>query len=204
VYNLTGSLGKLFDGVLPTDFCYEDRQGNMGECRNLKTIVSNSRHLRGVKSPQMALNAAHVLFSVTSPLIKLGVDDDASSVNPLRVISPSGDEFDVSLIAEEMCRKLISKVKLRGIITKDETAIVWHPIFCIVVNVTKKSNGKLVCDVLVMPSKRASSLSTSYHNTNDVLREMEFNHDVRVHFAMLNDNLGYATGLNAHLQNNYL
>lgn len=204
VYNLTGSLGKLFDGVFPTDFCYEDRQGNVGECRNLKTIVSNSRNLRGVKSPQMALNAAHVLFSLTSPLIKLGVDDDTSSVNPLRVISPSGDEFDVSLIAEELCTKLLSSVEMRGMVTKDETAIVWHPIFCIVVNATKISNGRLVCDVLVMPSKRASSLSTSYHNTNDVLREMEFNHDVRVHFAMLNDNLGYATGLNAHLQSNYL
>uniref|UniRef100_A0A2V0RAW4 Uncharacterized protein n=1 Tax=viral metagenome TaxID=1070528 RepID=A0A2V0RAW4_9ZZZZ len=204
VYNLTGSLGKLFDGILPTDFCYKDRNGNMSECRNLKTMVSNSRHLKGIKSPQMALNAAYVLFSVTSPLIRLGVDDDENKVNPLRVISPSGDEFDVSLIAEEICMKLLSMIELRGRATKDETAIVWHPLFCIIVNVTQISNGKLVCDVILMPSKRPSSLSTSYHNTNDVLREMEFNHDVRVHFAMLTENLGYATGLNMHLQHNYV
>jgi hypothetical protein len=204
VYNLTGTLGKLFDGVLPTDFCYTDRNGKMSECRDLRTIISMSQGQRNVRSPQMALDAAHVLFTVTSPLIQLGVNDDRSTVNPLRVISPSGDEFDVSLIAEEICRKLMSNAKMRGEITKNETAIMWHPLFCIVVNVTKISTGKLICDALVMPSKRASSLSTSYHNTNDVLREMEFNHDVRVHFAMLSDNLGYATGLNSHLQRNYV
>jgi hypothetical protein len=204
VYNLTGTLGKLFDGVLPTDFCYKDRNGNMGECRDLRTIILMSQGQRNVRSPQMALDAAHVLFTVSSPLIQLGVNDDRTTVNPLRVISPSGDEFDVSLIAEEICRKLMSNAKMRGEITKNETAIMWHPLFCIVVNVTKISTGRLICDVLVMPSKRASSLSTSYHNTTDVLREMEFNHDVRVHFAMLSDNLGYATGLNSHLQRNYV
>uniref|UniRef100_A0A2V0RAM3 Uncharacterized protein n=1 Tax=viral metagenome TaxID=1070528 RepID=A0A2V0RAM3_9ZZZZ len=184
-YSVTGSVGKLLKDVT--------RNNLAGS--TLFDIIKSS----GVKRKDH-LNiidelTTQALFTVRAPILQ--VDQNNSAMGDLWFVSPSGMEFDVTPIANEICSKLSQETLFSE---ADRSVIAWHPLFSIIVGKTHREGGSFRYDVILLPAKRKSSMAVSYHNSTEVVRALDFNNEVKIHYATLRDGGGYLSALRTFIE----
>uniref|UniRef100_A0A2V0RB84 Uncharacterized protein n=1 Tax=viral metagenome TaxID=1070528 RepID=A0A2V0RB84_9ZZZZ len=180
VYSLSGPVGKLL----------KDVKGRAIEESRLGDIIASSYNFTEELSV-FQLASAQAIFTVTTPIALVG---DRSEKTPLTLLSPSGLEFDVCPIIEEICYKL-NTFSTR--LPQSRAVVSWHPLFCIIVVATPAKYGKMSFQAIVLPAKRKSSIASSYHNVDDSLSVLS-NSDIRVHFAMMREDKGFASALRTY------
>jgi hypothetical protein len=180
VYSLSGPVGKLL----------KDVKGKAIEESRLGDIIASSYNFSEELSV-FQLASAQAIFTVTTPIALV---NDHSEKTPLTLLSPSGLEFDVCPIVEEICYKL-NTFSTR--LPQSRAVVSWHPLFCIIVVATPAKYGKMSFQAIVLPAKRKSSIASSYHNVDDSLSVLS-NSDIRVHFAMMREDKGFASALRTY------
>jgi hypothetical protein len=198
VYSLSGSVGVYFKD---TSFSPERVDHKvMGKSVLRKLAKSSFVHLDTDDFDKSGINmidtlAISALFTVRAPILR--VTKDSAAMSDLWFVAPSGLEFDVTPIAMEICHKLSMEMML---VPRSRSVIAWHPLFTIIVGRTVMGGNKSRYDVLMLPALRKSTIAKSYHNTKDVLRAVDFDAEVRSHYAVMRDNdAGYIAALRSYV-----
>jgi hypothetical protein len=180
VYSLSGPVGKLLKDV-KGDAVKKSRLGHI--------IASSYDFEEGL--PEFQLASAQAVFTVTSPIALVSNHSEKGS---LTLLSPSGLEFDVSPIVDEIIYKLNTSLTR---IPQSRAVISWHPLFCIIVVVTPGKQNQLSFQAVILPAKRKSSIASSYHNVDDSLSILSGS-ETRVHYAMMREDKGFASALRTY------
>lgn len=181
VYSLSGSVGRLLKSVkkshLITSGLYEIMKRSFDPAEGLNILEYAS---------------SQAIFAITAPVIQVSSDSERRAIS---LVSPSGFEYDVSPIIEEICSKLRGQM-IRLI--KPRAVIAWHPLFCVVISITPEKNRNAKFHAIIMPAKRKSSIATSYHNGGDSLRSNDFSDDIRIHYGVLREEKGFLSALRTY------
>lgn len=198
VYSLSGSVGVYFkDTAFSPDHVPHK---SMDKSVLRKLAKSSFVHLDTDDFDKSGINmidtlTISALFTVRAPILR--VTKDSAAMSDLWFVAPSGLEFDVTPIAMEICHKLSKETLL---VPKSRSVIAWHPLFTIIVGRTVMGGNKSRYDVLMLPALRKSTIAKSYHNTRDVLRAVDFDAEVRSHYAVMRDNdAGYIAALRSYV-----
>jgi hypothetical protein len=187
VYYLNGSIGDLFRHV------YEPPLNKNGYIAKMKA--------RSVRTNEDG-GRTNVLDVFSSDAFKIAASvfecneeymSNASLSRKLRIVSPSGMEFDVTPICSEICNTLAKTL------LDDVATICWHPLFTIVTGMTTVSSDKKEFEVIVMPAKRPSSLAKSYHDVNGVVVNTNLHDHLRTSYANLLSDEGFDVTLSRNL-----
>lgn len=191
VYSLPGSVGRLLKSV---------RKSKLIESGLYEIMKRSFNPAEGLNVLEYA--ASQAIFVVTAPVVQVS---STSERRALSLVSPSGFEYDVSPIVEEICITLknqmlggYSRSNVPARLIRPRAVIAWHPLFCVVVSITPTKNRKPKFHAIVMPAKRKSSIATSYHNTGDSLRSNDFSDDIRIHYGVLREEKGFLSALQTY------
>ena len=182
VYSISGSVGRLLKEV----------SKELIQTSGMKTILDKSydQHAKLNIIEQASIQAA---FAVTAPIIEI---TSISHRRDLSLLAPSGVEYDVSPIVEEIISKLDSQL-IR--LVQPRAVCAWHPLFTVVVSVMPAKHKHPKYHAIVMSARRKSSIATSYHNVGDSLRSIDFSDNVRAHYGLLREEKGFLSGLLTYL-----
>jgi hypothetical protein len=187
VYYLNGSIGDLFKHVNEPPL---DKNGYIAKmkARSVRTDEKGKR----TNVVDMFSSGA---FKITASVFECDEEyiSNASLRRKLRVVSPSGMEFDVTPICSEICN-VLAKTLLDNVAT-----ICWHPLFTIVTGMTTISIDKKEFEVIVMPAKRPSSLAKSYHDVNGVVVNTNLHDHLLTSYANLLSDEGFDVTLSRNL-----
>jgi hypothetical protein len=185
IYYLNGSVGDLFKHVFDSAL---DPNGFIAKMKGR----SMRRSSKDFSIHDMFSSGA---FKIRSPVFLC--DEEYLSTSglgrKLRIVSPSGMEFDVTPICSEICNRMASALRL------DSATICWHPLFTIVTGMTIKNDDEMKFEVIVMPAKRPSSLAKSYHDVTGVVVGTNVYDNVYSSYANLQADEGFDATLSRYL-----
>jgi hypothetical protein len=196
VYSLSGSVGVYFKDTV---FSAKNVDRAIGKSALRKIAKSSFVDLDSDDFDKSGINmldtlSISALFTVRAPILR--VTKDSKAMSDLWFVAPSGLEFDVTPIAMEICHQLSKEMLL---MPKNRSVIAWHPLFTIIVGRTVRNaieDQESRYDVLLLPALRKSTIAKSYHNTTEVLRAVDFDAEVRSHYAAMRDSdAGYVAAL---------
>jgi hypothetical protein len=185
IYYLNGSVGDLFKHVFDSAL---DSNGFIAK-------MKGKSMRRGSESFSIHDMYSSGAFKIKSPVFICDEEYLTASRlgRKLRLVSPSGMEFDVTPICSEICNMMANNLRM------DSATICWHPLFTIVTGLTIQKDDEMKFEVIVMPAKRPSSLAKSYHDVTGLVVGTNVYDGVYSSYANLISDEGFDATLSRYL-----